>query len=140
MSTNKTIPTDQSVHDFLEQIEHPGKKSDAYRLLEMMETLTKEKPVMWGPSIIGFGSYHYKYESGREGDMLLTGFSPRAQNFSLYVGASSPVVSPLLPKLGKYSTGKSCLYIKRLSDVDEEVLKKIIERSHKHYKQKYTNN
>ena len=104
-----------------------------------MRSITGEEPVMWGPSIIGFGSYHYKYDSGREGDMLLSGFSPRAQNFSLYVGAGSPVVKPLLEKLGKHSTGKSCLYIKRLSDVDEEVLKEIINSSHKYYKEKYTN-
>ncbi len=140
MSSNKTIPTKQSVSDFLNGIEGVEKKADAYKLLEMMESITGEKPVMWGPSIIGFGSYHYKYDSGREGDMLLTGFSPRTQNFSLYVGAGSPAVKPLLKKLGKHSTGKSCLYIKRLSDIDEEVLKEIIESSHKYYKEKYTNN
>ena len=140
MSGNKTIPTDQSVEEFLDQIEPPGKKADAYRILEMMRTLTGEKAVMWGSSIIGFGIYHYKYDSGREGDMLITGLSPRAQNFSLYVGAGSPAVKPLLPKLGKHSTGKSCLYIKRLSDVNEDVLKEIIERSHMYYKEKYTIN
>ena len=137
MSANKTVPTTQSVKDFLEKIEHPEKKADAYTILDMMETMTGEIPVMWGPSIIGFGSYHYKYESGREGDMLLTGFSPRAQNFSLYIGAGSPKIKPLLKNLGKHTTGKSCLYIKRLSDVNLKVLEEIIATSHTYYKNKY---
>ena len=140
MSANKTVPTNQSVREFLERIEHPQKKEDAFRILEIMESLTGETPVMWGPSIIGFGSYHYKYDSGREGDMLLTGFSPRAQSFSLYVGAGSPKVKPLLKDLGKHSTGKSCLYIKRLSDINLDVLKEIIETSHTYYKNKYNSN
>ncbi len=140
MSHNKTVPTDVPVAEFLDQIQSPQKKEDAYAILEMMQTLTGEEPVMWGPSIIGFGSYHYKYESGREGDMLITGFSPRAQNFSLYVGAGSKAVKPLLSKLGKHSTGKSCLYIKKLSDVNMDVLKDIIETSHQYYKNKYQNN
>ena len=137
MSANKTVPTSQSVEEFLERIEHPQKKEDAYTILNLMKSITGEKPVMWGPSIIGFGSYHYKYESGREGDMLITGFSPRAQNFSLYIGAGSPKIKPLLKNLGKYTTGKSCLYIKRLSEVDLKVLEDIIETSHTYYKNKY---
>ena len=137
MTTNKTVPNELSVTDFLEKIENPQKKADAYTLLEMMKSITGEQPVMWGPSIIGFGSYHYKYETGREGDMLLTGFSPRAQNFSLYVGAGAEHNRPLLKKLGKHSTGKSCLYIKRLSDIDMEVLHNIIKTSYFHYKHKY---
>ena len=137
MSANKTVPNKSSVIDFLEKIEQPQKKADAYTLLDMMKRTTEEEPVMWGPSIIGFGSYHYKYDSGREGDMLLIGFSPRARNFSLYVGAGSERVKPLLTKLGRYSTGKSCLYIKALSDVDVKVLEEIIETSYKYYKKKY---
>ena len=140
MASNKTVPTSQSVTEFLENIEQPQKKEDAYVILRLMEQLTGEKPVMWGPSIIGFGSYHYKYDSGREGDMLITGFSPRAQNFSLYIGAGSPKVKPLLKELGKHSTGKSCLYIKRLSDINMDVLKEIIETSHTYYKNKYNSN
>jgi hypothetical protein len=137
MSANKTVPTGKSVTEFLEAISLPQKKADAYELLEMMKSITGEEPVMWGPSIIGFGSYHYRYESGREGDMLLTGFSPRAQNFSLYVGAGSERNKKLLQKLGKHSIGKSCLYIKRLSDVDRNVLKEIIKTSYQHYKAKF---
>ena len=137
MSTNKTVPTNQSVAEFLNRIENQQKRSDAFVLLKLMKSITGEEPVMWGPSIVGFGSYHYKYESGREGDMLLIGFSPRAQNFSLYVGAGSEWNEILLKKLGKHSTGKSCLYIKRLSDVDMDVLKEIIEKSYHHYKKKY---
>ena len=140
MASNKTVPTSQSVTEFLENIEQSQKKEDAYVILRLMEQLTGEKPVMWGPSIIGFGSYHYKYDSGREGDMLITGFSPRAQNFSLYIGAGSPKVKPLLKELGKHSTGKSCLYIKRLSDINLDVLKEIIETSHTYYKNKYNSN
>ena len=137
MSTNKTVPTDQSVAEFLNKIENQQKRNDAFALLELMKSITGEEAVMWGPSIIGFGSYHYKYDSGREGDMLLTGFSQRAQNFSLYVGASSERNRILLKKLGKHTTGKSCLYIKRLTDVDMDVLKEIIEISYHHYKKKY---
>lgn len=137
MSVNKTVATKVSVIDFLEKIEHPQKKADAYTLLELMKSITGEKPVMWGPSIIGFGSCHYKYDSGREGDMPLTGFSPRTQNLTLYVGASSERNKPYLKKLGKHTTGKSCLYIKKLSDIDMDVLHQIIETSFLHYKEKY---
>lgn len=134
---NKTVPTGKSVIDFLEGIPQPQKKVEAYHLLEIMKSITGEEAVMWGPSIIGFGSYHYRYDSGREGDMLLTGFSPRAQNFSLYVGAGAEHNKDLLKKLGKFSTGKSCLNIKRLDDVNLEVLKEIIKNSYEHYKEKY---
>ncbi|MGB5691872.1 MAG: DUF1801 domain-containing protein [Flavobacteriaceae bacterium] len=137
MTTNKTIPTGKSVTEFLEGIVPSEKKADAFLLLEMMESITGEKPTMWGPSIIGFGSYHYRYDSGREGDMLLTGFSPRTQDFSLYVGAGAEHNKELLQRLGKHRTGKSCLYIKRLSDVDLEVLKEIIKTSYVHYKEKH---
>lgn len=137
MSSNKTVPTNQSVAEYLNQIENQQKRDDAHVLVELMKSITGEEPVMWGPSIVGFGSYHYKYDSGREGDMLLTGFSPRAQNFSLYVGASSDRNKVLLKKLGKHTTGKSCLYIKRLANVDMDVLKEIIEKSYHHYKKKY---
>jgi hypothetical protein len=134
---NKTVPTGKSVSEFLEGISQPKKKADANKLLEIMKSITGEEPAMWGPSIIGFGSYHYRYDSGREGDMLLTGFSPRAQNFSLYIGAGAEHNRELLKNLGKFSTGKSCLYIKSLDAVDLEVLKKIIKTSYEHYKEKY---
>ncbi|MCW5515527.1 DUF1801 domain-containing protein [Muriicola sp. Z0-33] len=137
MSGNKTLPNEASVTQFLDKISAPQKKEDAYFLLELMKDITGEAPVMWGPSIIGFGSYHYKYDSGREGDMLLTGFSPRAQNFSLYIMAGFDRYEPLMKKLGKHSTGKTCLYIKRLSDIDIEVLKELIATSYIHYNKKY---
>jgi hypothetical protein len=92
---------------------------------------------MWGPSIVGFGSYHYKYDSGREGDMLLAGFSPRKQNLTLYIMAGFDRYENLMKRLGKHSTGKSCLYIKRLSDIDIDVLSEIISASYEHYNKKY---
>ena len=137
MSNNKTIPTDASVQEFLDKIEDGNKRSDSYVLLGLMERISGERPVMWGPSIIGFGSYHYKYESGREGDMLSIGFSPRKQNFSLYVGAGAKHNQGLLAKLGKHTMGKSCLYIKRLSDVDMQVLEALIRSTYEHDKKKY---
>lgn len=137
MSGNKTIATDASVQDFINSVEDPIKREECQKITAMMTEITGEKPVMWGSSIIGFGTYYYKYDSGREGDMLITGFSPRKNNFAFYVGAGSKVVKPLLKDLGKHSTGKSCLYIKRLSDVNLDVLSTIIAKSHKHYSKKY---
>jgi len=102
-----------------------------------MKEITGEGPVMWRPSIIGYGSYHYKYDSGREGDMLLTGFSPRKQNLSLYIKAGFTKYEELLQKLGKHKTGKSCLYIKRLSEINTDVLIELIKASYDHYNHKY---
>ena len=137
MAKNKTVPNTASVTQFLDAVEDPQKKADAYVLLELMSKITGEPPLMWGPSIVGFGSYHYKYDSGREGDMLLTGFSPRKQNLTLYIMAGFARYERLMGKLGKHSTGKSCLYIKRLSDIDMGVLKEIISSSYEHYNTKY---
>ena len=137
MSGNKTIPNSASVDGFLYKISQPQKKEDAIFLLEMMKEITGEIPVMWGPSIIGFGSYHYKYASGREGDMMLTGFSPRKQNFSLYIMAGFERYETLLEKLGKHGKGKSCLYIKRLADIDIDVLKALITSSYNYFNKKY---
>lgn len=128
MTKIKTVATDNSVTKFLDKIENTKKREDADALLAMFKQITKMEPVMWGPSIIGYGRYHYKYESGREGDMPLTGFSPRAQNFSLYCMPGFDQVQDLLDKLGKHKTGKSCLYIKKLDDVDNKVLKQLIKR------------
>jgi len=133
MAAIKTIPTGASVTDFLEGVSNAERRADGFKLLDMFKEATKEEAVMWGPSIIGFGSYHYKYASGHEGDMCLTGFSPRSQSLVLYVGASADHNKPLLAKLGKHSKGKSCLYIKRLSDVDQDVLKEIIKTDYDHY-------
>ena len=128
MSENKTKPTDVKVEDFLSSIEHPTRKKDGIELLKIMKEITKEKPVMWGPSIVGFGSYHYKYATGREGDMPRTGFSPRKSSLAVYIMPGFEEYRDLLEKLGKHKLGKSCLYINKLSDVDIEVLKQIIER------------
>lgn len=137
MSANKTIPNSASVTAFLDKLSSSQMKEDAYVLLDLMREITGEAPVMWGPAIIGFGSYHYKYDSGREGDMLLIGFSPRAKNFSLYIMSGFDRYQQYMKKLGKHSTGKSCLYIKRLSDVNIDVLKELITASYTYYNKKY---
>jgi len=129
MSEAKTRPTDASVEAFLNAVEHPQRREDGFELLEMMKELTSEEPTMWGPSIVGFGTYHYKYESGREGDMPLTGFSPRKKNLTVYIMSGFEEYKDLLDKLGKHKIGKSCLYINKLADVDKNVLKKIIKKS-----------
>ena len=129
LTENKTKPTDVKVEDFLSAVEHPTRKKDGFELLKIMKDITKEKPVMWGPSIIGFGSYHYKYATGREGDMPRTGFSPRKANLTVYIMPGFEEFDDLLGKLGKHKIGKSCLYINKLTDVDIDVLKQIIQRS-----------
>ena len=123
---NKTIANDASVTAFLDAIKDDQKREDSYKLLEIMTRLSGYPPKMWGSSIIGFGEYHYKYESGREGDMCRIGFSPRAQNLTLYIITGFSDYEEELSRLGKYKLGKSCLYIKRLSDVDEQVLEQLI--------------
>ncbi len=125
----KTKATDGSVEEFLIGIENEDRREDAFRVLEMFKRVTGEAPTMWGPAIIGFGHRVLKYESGRELDWMVTGFSPRKANLSLYVLCGSPHEEKLLNKLGTYKNGVSCLYIKRLSDIDEEVLGKLIEAS-----------
>jgi hypothetical protein len=129
----KTKVNDASVKDFLNSIEDEQKRKDSFEILEMMGQVAKEQAKMWGPSIVGFGSYHYKYESGREGDMPLISFSPRKQNITLYIPGGVEKNEELLKGLGKYSTGKSCLYIKRLQDVDLGALRKLISESLKHH-------
>lgn len=137
MAKNKTIPNETSVSAFIEGVEDEQKKADCHTLTGLMKEITGEEPVMWGPSIIGFGSYHYKYDSGRGGDMLLTGFSPRKQNLTLYIMSGFNRYEKLMRKLGKYKTGKSCLYIKRLSDIDMGVLTELIKDSFTHYNKKF---
>lgn len=138
MAENKTQPTDASVDDFINQTESPKKREDAYRIKQIMEEETGEKAVMWGPSIIGFGQYHYKYESGREGDFLITGFAPRKSAISLYLlGCMETSFDELFAKLGKYKTGASCVYINKLSDVDEKVLRELIRTAYQYMKDKY---
>lgn len=125
----KTKPTDQSVEKFLNTISDEKTRQDCFAILELMKQITKMPPKMWGTSIIGFGSYHYKYESGHEGDCFVTGFSPRKQNLTLYIMAGFSQYDELMKKLGKHKTGKSCLYIKRLDDIHLPTLKKLIQES-----------
>ncbi|MFH1699732.1 MAG: DUF1801 domain-containing protein [Candidatus Zixiibacteriota bacterium] len=129
MAENKTQPTKRSVEKFLSGITPDKKREDSLVLLELMKKATGEKPQMWGDSIIGFGTYHYKYASGREGDFLMTGFSPRKQNLTVYIMPGFDRFADLMGKLGKFKISKSCLYIKNLEDVDISVLKKLIKQS-----------
>lgn len=125
----KTAPTKIAAKDFIAAVENEQKRKDAEWMMTMMEEVTGEPPAMWGPSIIGFGSYHYVYESGREGDSMLTGFSPRKTALTLYLVSGVEKEKESLAKLGKYKTGKSCLYIKRLEDVDTDVLRALVTAS-----------
>ena len=134
---NKTKETDASVTEFIDSVDSEKKREDAYRLLEIMGELSGEPAKMWGKSIIGFGSYHYKYESGHEGDSLRLGFSPRKAKHSLYLMSGFDGYEEIMSRLGKYKTGKSCLYINKLADVDEEVLKELILASLKWMDEKY---
>jgi hypothetical protein len=125
----KTKKTEASVEDFLNEIEDEKKREDCKKVSVMMEKVRGAKPKMWGASIVGFGTYNYKYASGREGEWMEVGFSPRKANLTLYIMSGFTEYDELLAKLGKYKTGKSCLYIKDLNDVDEKVLKQLIENS-----------
>ena len=129
MAENKTKPTTKSVPDFLNSIEDPVKKKDCLALSALMEEITGAKPKMWGDSIVGFGDYRYKYASGREGDWFLVGFSPRKQNLTLYIMGYLEFFTDLLEGLGKYKHGKGCLYVKKLEDIDTDVLKTLIKTS-----------
>ena len=135
MAELKTKRNDTSVEAFIEGIENEKKRQDSRNILELMQQVTGHAPKMWGDSIIGFGSYHYKYASGREGDWFLTGFSPRKQNLTLYIMSGFDQYDTLLEKLGKYSTGKSCLYIKKLEDVNLDVLRELVRISAEHITQ-----
>jgi len=128
----KTKVSDASVTDYLNAIEKEQVRQDCYVILELMQDATKAKPKMWGDSIVGFGAYHYVYASGREGDWPIIAFSPRKQNITLYIMAGFEQYQELLAGLGKHTTAKSCLYIKRLSDIDLPTLKKLIQASVDH--------
>jgi hypothetical protein len=129
MADNKTKPTKLSVAAFIDGLTDPTRRADAKALVKVMQSAAGEKPRMWGASIIGFGSYHYKYESGREGDMPIIGFSPRKAANVLYNVTASGDCKALLAKLGTHTTGKGCLYIKKLGDVDQQVLKAMVVKS-----------
>ena len=128
MPENKTKQTNISVDKFLNGVEEK-KRNDAYEIIDMMKKITREEPKMWGPSMIGFGSYHYKYESGREGDMFIAGFSPRKANIVLYCMSVTTEFPELTERLGKHKSGGGCLYINKLEDVDTKLLKQLITES-----------
>jgi len=129
MSELKTKSNDNSVAAFLDAIEDPQRRADCRALAEMMQRITGAEPKMWGPSVVGFGSYRYRYDSGRSGDWFLTGFSPRKQNLTLYIMCGFEQFPALMQKLGKFKTAKSCLYVKRLADIDPEALEELIRQS-----------
>ena len=129
MAELKTKQNEQDVYEFLDGVSNETRKNDGYAVLELMRTTTGLEPRMWGDSIVGFGSYHYKYASGREGDWFLTGFSPRKQSLTVYIMPGFDEYEALLERLGKHKIGKSCLYINKLEDVDLSVLKMLIEKS-----------
>jgi hypothetical protein len=129
MAELKTKKTDASVEEFLRGIADPQQQEDSFTVLELMKEVTKAQPKMWGSSVIGFGNYRCKYDSGRELDWFLTGFSPRKGKLTLYIMSGLDDRDELLRKLGKYKTGKSCLYIKRLEDIDLPTLRKLVQRS-----------
>ncbi|MEJ2256681.1 MAG: DUF1801 domain-containing protein [Woeseiaceae bacterium] len=137
MAENKTRPTRASVTDFLKSVDDPRRRVDARKVAAMMRKATGKRAKMWGSSIVGFGTYHYKYDSGREGDFMVTGFSPRKQALTVYIMPGFARFDALMKKLGKYQTGKSCLYIKRLSDVEEDVLEELINESVKFMRREY---
>ena len=137
MAQNKTRATTASVTEFVNGIEPKDRRADAKKVAAMMRRATGKRAKMWGSSIVGYGEYHYKYESGREGDFMITGYSPRKQALTVYIMPGFSHFDAEMKKLGKYKTGRSCLYIKRLSDVDEKVLERLITKSVKHMRKKY---
>lgn len=132
MAELKTKQNDGDVVEFLNGVEDERKRNDSFAILELMRDVTGAEPKMWGSSIIGFGEYTYKYASGRTGDWMLVGFSPRKQNLTLYIMPGFDHYEALLGNLGKYKTGKSCLYIKKLADVDQGVLRELVSQSVDH--------
>lgn len=137
MAQNKTRQTENPVEDFINSVGNEQKRKDSWDMIGMMKAATGHEPKMWGSSLVGFGRYHYKYQSGREGDFFLTGFSPRKTAFTVYIMPGFTPYADLLEKLGPYKTGKSCLYLKKLDVVDREVLQKLINQSVKDMRSKY---
>ena len=136
-ANNKTQPRNADVDAYIASIENAGRRQDAEYLLEMMTRVSGETPRMWGPSIIGFGEYHYVYDSGREGDSMLTGFAPRKANMVVYVMPGFSAYADYLDKLGKHKTGSSCLYLGRINKLDLQVLEHLVQRSVKDMRKKY---
>jgi hypothetical protein len=132
MAEMKTRPTSRSVTDFINGIEDPRRRGECRTVMKIMREVTGKRPKMWGPSIVGYGRHHYRYESGREGEWFLAGFSPRKQALTLYIMSGFRKHPDLMKRLGKYKTGSSCLYIKSLEDVDVKVLKQLVRESAKY--------
>ena len=139
MAKIKTTETAESVTDFINRVQDETKRNDSFQLIELMQKLTGYEPKMWGPSIIGFGNYHYKYASGHEGDMPLAAFSPRSTSLVVYAAEDYENRDHLMQSLGKYKSGKVCIYIKKLADVDVTILQKMIMNSIKATKALYPN-
>jgi len=139
MYEQKTKETDDSVIEFIENVENPKKREDAYRLLDIFTETTGYPARMWGPSIIGFGTYHYKYESGHEGDAPLAGFSPRKAKISLYFATGDADREALLKDLGKYTAAKACVYVNKVADINVDVLKALINQSVQFLEERYPN-
>ena len=137
MPEQKTKPTEASVADFIAKVDSEQVRDDCRALVKMTKKVTGSPPKMWGPSIIGFGKYHYKYESGHEGDACIAGFSPRKGNLTVYISPEFPKREGLLKKLGKHKSSKSCVYIKKLEDVNMDVLEKLVKESVDRVRQKY---
>ena len=137
MTQRKTVQTDGSVDAFLATVENPRRRADARRVLDLMREVTGEPPKMWGSSIVGFGSYRYRYASGRDGSSLVVGFAPRKQNLVLYIMPGFSSHAALLSRLGKFRTGKSCLYVNRLDDVDLSVLEELVRESVAEMRRRY---
>ena len=137
MSENKTKANQNDVMQFLEQVGHEKRKQDGLFLKTFFEEVTGYPSVMWGSSIVGYGSYHYKYDSGREGDMCLTGFSPRKQRLSIYIMPGFEQYETLMEQLGKHKIGKSCLYVNKLEDIDLNILRQLVKESVEYMKEKY---
>lgn len=135
MAELKTQKNDASVEAYLNSVENKRRREDSFKVLELMKEVTGEEPKMWGTSIVGFGEYHYQYASGREGDWMLVGFAPRKQSLTLYIMSGFAAYDDLLDDLGKHKTGKSCLYINKLDDVNIATLKELIHQSVEHMKE-----
>lgn len=135
MAELKTKKNEASVEDFLNTVENEKNRSDSFTIINLMHEVTGEEPTMWGDSIIGFGSYTYRYASGRTGEWMVTGFSPRKQNLTIYIMPGFEQYDDLLSRLGKYTTGKSCLYIKKLEDIDQDVLRELVRLSVEYMKE-----
>ncbi|MCZ6692329.1 MAG: DUF1801 domain-containing protein [Bacteroidetes bacterium] len=138
MAELKTKPNNQNVDDFLKKVSDPAKRKNCHRVLDIMKQITQQEPKMWGDSMVGFGNYHYQYTSGREGNWFLTGFSPRKQSLTIYIMSGFDQFEHLMSQLGKYKNSKSCLYVKKLDDIDLGILKELIAESIKLLSKRYS--